>query len=410
MADLDPRIIQSARPLTDISNAVQSGLQMKNLYMQTKQAGQEFKDNQDTRTAMQNSVQTDPATGTQSINRQSMLSDLYKTNPMAAMKAQQNFMQQDMQNAKARLDMAHARMDFAGQQFRMVNDQSSYDMALKSMQANGMDTSTAPRQYDQAYVNRMRDQTMTWKEQLETQIKQQESQNKKTELDMQMRREFGSPIPGQSSNASPQTDANGLSTQDPAELVRHLPQHLQQKAFEEIKDRQNITKIAQPALEAFDKAAKEVRPLTGGTSTSPTAFVPSHIPFVGDTQSYSPAQKAWMGMVNTTIKETEGTARQAAFDSVRKNFMPQFGDSDATVASKRESFIDYLKSHAASPVAKSGKIDLDKYTSTAINFGNKKAGGSGAAKEGDSYTDDNGAKWVVQGAHWVKQNSKVAGQ
>jgi hypothetical protein len=158
---------------------------------------------------------------------------------------------------------------------------------------------------------------------------------------------------------APKGAINDSST-DPATLVNKMvPPKEREKAFQEIKDNQNVASIANPSLKAFDQAAKEVRPFTGGRETSGTAFIPG---------MESPGQKAWQGMANTTVKDVEGTARQAAFDSLEKNFKPQFGDSDATIAKKREGWINYLKSHASSPVAKGNGIDLSKYKSTAFDL------------------------------------------
>lgn len=144
----------------------------------------------------------------------------------------------------------------------------------------------------------------------------------------------------------------------PEKLVQYsgAPQQDQQKMFEEIKDRQIINKISNPILNAFDQAAKEVRPLSGGINTSGTAFIPG---------MDSAAQKKWEALINTTIKETEQTTRAAAFKSVKDNLLPQFGDNDSTIKSKRAGLIEYLKSHAAAPVSKGYGIDLDNYQSTA---------------------------------------------
>lgn len=162
----------------------------------------------------------------------------------------------------------------------------------------------------------------------------------------------------QSAAIDQRAKGNGqLSQLPPEKLVQYsgAPQQDQMKMLEEIKDRQNINNIRTPALKAFDDAAKEVRPLTGGVHTSMTSFVPG---------MESPAQKSWQGLVNTTIKETEGTARAAAFDSVKKNFLPQFGDSDHNIQIKREGFLNYLKSKEAAPVSNAYGLNLNNYQTT----------------------------------------------
>lgn len=146
------------------------------------------------------------------------------------------------------------------------------------------------------------------------------------------------------------------SQMDPAQLVPYVVANDRQpKVYEEIKDLQNINRIAKPSLQAFDQAAQEVRPATGLDKTSLTSIIPG---------MESPGQKAWRGMANTTVKDVEGTARQAAFKSLEDNFKPQFGDSDETILSKRNGWINYLQSHASAPTAMGEHLDLNKFEST----------------------------------------------
>ena len=149
-----------------------------------------------------------------------------------------------------------------------------------------------------------------------------------------------------------------LSALPPERLVQFTgaPLEDQNKMFDEIKNAQNINNIRQPSLAAFDQAAKDVRPMTGGIHTSPTAFIPG---------MESAGQKAFSGLANTTVKEVEGTARQAAFDSIAKNFRPNFDDDDATIKSKRARWQTYLKAQAAAPVANGYNLNLENYASTA---------------------------------------------
>lgn len=170
----------------------------------------------------------------------------------------------------------------------------------------------------------------------------------------------------QKANFLQQTDAidrraqgNGqLSALEPEKLVQYsgAPAEDQNKMYEEIKNAKNINNVRQPSLDAFDRAANEVRPLSGGTGSSLTAFVPG---------MESPGQKAWSGLANTTVKEIEGTARKAAMDSLANNYKPQFGDSDSTIQSKRAGWQTYLNSQSASPVSNGYHINLKNYNSTA---------------------------------------------
>jgi hypothetical protein len=65
-----------------------------------------------------------------------------------------------------------------------------------------------------------------------------------------------------------------------------------------------------------------------------------------------------------TFKDLEGTVRQAAMDNTFKNLTPAAGDTDATIAQKRQGLIQYLQSKASAPRAKSFGRDSDKFQST----------------------------------------------
>lgn len=143
---------------------------------------------------------------------------------------------------------------------------------------------------------------------------------------------------------------------DPASRVQFLvPPERQQKVVDEINAAKNTVANAPGILEAFDQASKEVRPLTGGLHTSPTAFIPG---------MKSPGQKALQARLGPTFQDIEGTVRQAAMDNMEHNVTPSFGDDDATIANKRDSLVHYLSSKSAAGTAKSFGIDLQKYPST----------------------------------------------
>lgn len=134
---------------------------------------------------------------------------------------------------------------------------------------------------------------------------------------------------------------------DPAQAVPFMvPSDRQKDVFEEIKHAQNTTKIAPQIMDAFDKSAK---------ATHAADFVPG-IP--------SADQKHLEALLNTTVTETEGTARQAAFDSIHKNMIPNGLDNAYTKQVKREAMEQYLKSKQAAPTAKGYGINLANYGST----------------------------------------------
>lgn len=134
-----------------------------------------------------------------------------------------------------------------------------------------------------------------------------------------------------------------------------VPKEQEAKIAEEIDAAKNTVANAPGILEAFDNASKEVRPMTGGTGTSMTAFVPG---------MKSPGQKALIARLGPTFKDVEGTVRQAAMDNMEHNVSPNLGDSDETIASKRASLIEYLRSKSSAALTKANHIDLTKHPST----------------------------------------------
>lgn len=132
---------------------------------------------------------------------------------------------------------------------------------------------------------------------------------------------------------------------DPSTLINYMVQPKQrEKVSEEIKNAQDIVALKPQILAAYDR----------GTSKNPVEA--------------AQGQKQFEALINTTVKEQEGTARQAAFDSIHKNMSPKGitglpGEAD----SRRESVIGYLGSKASAPVAKANGIDLSKFHTTNFN-------------------------------------------
>jgi hypothetical protein len=143
---------------------------------------------------------------------------------------------------------------------------------------------------------------------------------------------------------------------DPASRIQFLvPPEQQAKVADAMNAAKNTVANAPGILEAFDQASKEVRPLSGGTSTSGTAFIPG---------LKSPGQQALQARLGPTFQDVEGTVRQAAMDNLDHNITPKFGDDDKTIATKRASLTEYLKSKSAASLPKAYGIDLTKYPST----------------------------------------------
>lgn len=150
-----------------------------------------------------------------------------------------------------------------------------------------------------------------------------------------------------------QMNSGGSSELDPAQLVSTLvPEHHQQEVFKEIKRAQDTRHMGSAIVNDFDQAAKDVRPLSGGR-------VRYAIPGVT-----SPYVKAFHQSMQPTFQDLEGTVRQAAMDNTFENMTPQFGDSDETIATKRQALTDYLESKKSAPTAKGFHIDLDRFRST----------------------------------------------
>lgn len=134
------------------------------------------------------------------------------------------------------------------------------------------------------------------------------------------------------------------------------------KALEEVKNNQNTVQLAPAINDAFEKAATEARPLTGGTNSSLQSINPFN---------ETPNQKRFEGLMNTTVKEKEGTARQAAFQSIKNTQRPSTGDSDYDIATKRALKDSYLRANMAAPVSMSHGIDLSKFPSTSLGQGSQ---------------------------------------
>jgi len=143
---------------------------------------------------------------------------------------------------------------------------------------------------------------------------------------------------------------------DPAALVPHLvPPDKQKEVFEEIQNAQNINRERKVILETFDKAAKDVRPVSGGQLKNVIPGVESE---------YNQALEQLLG---PTLGKLEGTVRQAAMDNLKHNALPQLGDNDNKIRVKKEALTHYLESAASAPTAKGFGIDLSKFKSTSID-------------------------------------------
>ncbi len=374
-ASIYSNIGQGVTPLENPMDAMSKAMAFKSLAsrsqlegIQAQQAQQTFNDQQAMKNAMNNNTKVDPETGAVSRDNAGMFKDLAGGgNSHLVPQVQSQIASMTDAQLKAGFEKISAQTQML-QGVTGIQDpaarQTAYESLKNSPQAQMAGSQSWPAQYDPNFVTNLAHSGLTHTQLFEEEakdrdlnIKAKEETNKEKQLAIDSFKVFGAAgAPGQKINPS----------SDPAQAVlKKAPVDLRTKAMEEIANNANIAKVAGPSLEAFDKAAQDTRPMTGGIhGTSGSALVP-HIPFVGDFET--PGQKAFSGMANTTVKEVEGTARQAAFDSIKDNFRPQFGDSDANIARKRAGWINYLQSHTASPVNDSFGNHLSQYSSTTLD-------------------------------------------
>lgn len=159
--------------------------------------------------------------------------------------------------------------------------------------------------------------------------------------------------------ARPQTP-DGTPVTDPAQLVPYqVPKDHQANALDEIKNAQNIKSLAPKIMSAFQM----------GTSRNPVVA--------------AQGQREFEGLMNTTVKDTEGTARQAAFDSIHRTMTPSgITATPGENATKARTVQEYLTSKMAAPTAKAYGIDLTKFDSTSPyqipSQNNSQSGSSGS--------------------------------
>lgn len=142
---------------------------------------------------------------------------------------------------------------------------------------------------------------------------------------------------------------------DPARKVQFLvPPAEQGGVLSEIKGAQENAAITPKLMSAFDDAAKDLRPASGGNVLN---VLPG---------TRSAALDNFQALLASTVKDKEGAAKQAAVDHLTKLFSPQSFNSDATVKKSRQGLQDYMQLNSKAPKAKAYGIDLEQYPSTAL--------------------------------------------
>jgi len=138
---------------------------------------------------------------------------------------------------------------------------------------------------------------------------------------------------------------------DPAYYVPLLvPAAEQPKVFAEIERAQNTKRQGEEILRQFDNAVKDTKGLGRATS------------MVKQPRSL----QAFHQLVNTTITDLTGTARQAEFDSAAHNLTPTNMDTEADTATRRKLVQSYIQSKSSAPIAKGYGLDLEGFGSTNV--------------------------------------------
>lgn len=117
-----------------------------------------------------------------------------------------------------------------------------------------------------------------------------------------------------------------------------VPKEHQEAVYKELERAQNTQKNSKAILDAFDTAANQIKAMPGNRS----------------------GVKAFHAALGPTFADIEGTVRQAAMDNAFENMTPQFGDSDTTKQSKRQSVLNYIAAKSAAPRANSFGIPVPK--------------------------------------------------
>lgn len=341
---LDPSIYQNVSapqptPLQNPMDVAQKAMSMAQLGLQYQQTARQMQQ----QAAIQGAYMrnTDPTTG--QLDKAGVLSELGRTAPMAAQQVSSQFTQADEAKAKAQAaqtDAAQKTLSFTVPAMHylagMPEDQraEAYPGVMKQLSDAGVNTQNMSSSYDAGHfrqVYSMVDQVGTkMKDYLENQKTQAGTEKDLAEA-AKARAETPKAFQGKID-----------PSMDPAELVRtQVPKDQQQKAFEEVKNAQDIKALAPKIREAF---------LMGSSRNPMTA---------------AQGQRMFEGLINTTVKDAEGTTRQAAFDSIHNTMTPSGtfaspGEND----NRWKTVENYLSSKASAPIAKGSGVDLAKFDST----------------------------------------------
>jgi hypothetical protein len=155
-----------------------------------------------------------------------------------------------------------------------------------------------------------------------------------------------------------QTGMGGGSQADPTRLVSMLvPQQQQAQAFKELGQAKAANQNEGQIMKLFDAAAKNARPLTGGNAASLMNTVPGY---------ELPEIKNMRLLFYPIVHDNEGRVNEYEIHDVQTN-MPQWGDSDSTIAKKRLALQNFINSKKQAPTASGYGINPEMFSSTTSN-------------------------------------------
>ena len=378
----DPSIILGSQPvqIQDPLTLATKAMTLKSLALENQGRQRALDDQMAMRQAYKDNMQVG-ADGTPSVNLSGFISQLSDRNPQLAIEQGMQIQKNQQEMSKARLDKLNADHAVGSQlmnelpqpgdpDYNDSNNQAAWTRMLAKRQVAGLSNNQFTEQYPgPGMVKAIQNRQMEHGEMLKQQNAEAGIANEKAKLEIERFKTFGgNPPPGISgSNSSPSAPAapapkakvaaNGknsgagneygdLSNTDPATLVNQkVPPADRAKVFEEIKDAQNMRKLAPKILAAFDMANTR------------------------DPVTHAQGAREFEGILNTTIADTEGTARQAAFKSIHDNMGPGgFAALPGENSTKRRTIAEYMSSKSAAPTAAGYGIDLTKYKNSNLNF------------------------------------------
>lgn len=303
-----------------------------------------------------------------SLNRQGFLSSLGQVAPQAVPGALKDFAATDKAQAEAQSaqmesqqkvdDLITPRLQYLKDHVKPEDQPVVYHNIMKDFAARGVPVSNVPPEFDQNWLDQTLGTLANRAKFYEAQKSQSDIENTRSSTAKNVAETGAIPskIAEQQANTR-KAEADTAKTQsetfprdpsmlgatdDPAaQVARRVPKDHQAKALEEIKNAEDIKALAPKIMAAFQR----------GSSRNPVTA--------------AQGQREFEGLINTTVKDTEGTARQAAFDSIHRTMTPSGptalpGENDAKARTVQE----YLTAKASAPTARSYGVDLTRFDST----------------------------------------------